>query len=429
MLVILSRFYVSLFLFISTHYELGDFSRDDGNRVTLLFVGDISFSTVTKYYVEHGYHSYNDTFKEVASYIREADVSVGNLESPFVGNNTYQYMYKGPKMVLLDANPSAAAALSFAGFDAVTLANNHINDFSEEGVNFTVETIERAKIKHFGDSYGEWNSSQVIYDIYGAIFQDKSIISSKRLRAVNLEEVLKRWSWKPLIVEVKGTKIGFLGYCDTPSVNENCTGMRKIFKAGAAVYTDDIAARDVRNLKKADVDLIAVLIHFGQELQIEPFPYQGRIVKRLISLGVQIIIGAHPHVLQPHCFHNNTLVAYSLGNFLFHPRRTAGASNRNIYGRLGGKPNKKRIEAYENFALGNSEDLKKTMMLKVAVSRNRLLKAEYLPVKVTFDKKTKLLHPKPPEGSEWIKVCGKKDNQCDRQCKQKDGQTRAETNK
>jgi len=394
MLVILSRFYVSLFLFISTHYELGDFSRDDGNRVTLLFVGDISFSTVTKYYVEHGYHSYNDTFKEVASYIREADVSVGNLESPFVGNNTYQYMYKGPKMVLLDANPSAAAALSFAGFDAVTLANNHINDFSEEGVNFTVETIERAKIKHFGDSYGEWNSSQ-----------------------------------KPLIVEVKGTKIGFLGYCDTPSVNENCTGMRKIFKAGAAVYTDDIAARDVRNLKKADVDLIAVLIHFGQELQIEPFPYQGRIVKRLISLGVQIIIGAHPHVLQPHCFHNNTLVAYSLGNFLFHPRRTAGASNRNIYGRLGGKPNKKRIEAYENFALGNSEDLKKTMMLKVAVSRNRLLKAEYLPVKVTFDKKTKLLHPKPPEGSEWIKVCGKKDNQCDRQCKQKDGQTRAETNK
>lgn len=394
MLVILSRFYVSLFLFISTHYELGDFSRDNDNRVTLLFVGDISFSTVTKYYVEHGYHSYNDTFKEVASYIREADVSVGNLESPFVGNNTYQYMYKGPKMVLLDANPSAAAALSFAGFDAVTLANNHINDFSAEGVNFTVETIDKAKIKHFGDSYGEWNSSQ-----------------------------------KPLIVEVKGTKIGFLGYCDTPSVHKNCTGMRKIFKSGAAVYTDDIAARDVRNLKKADVDLIVVLIHFGQELQIEPLPYQRRIAKRLISLGVQIIIGAHPHVLQPHCFHNNTLVAYSLGNFLFHPRRTGGASNRNIYGRLGGKPNKERIEAYENFALGNCEDLKKTMMLKVAVSRNRLLKAEYLPVKVTFDKKTKLLHPKPSEGSEWIKVCGKKDNQCDRHCKQKDGQTTAETNK
>ena len=69
-----------------------------------------------------------------------------------------------------------------------------------------------------------------------------------------------------------------------------------------------------------------MLIHFGDELQIEPHPYQRRIVKHLISLGVQIIIGAHPHVLQPHCFHNNTLVAYSLGNFLFYPRRVPGAS-------------------------------------------------------------------------------------------------------
>ena len=82
------------------------------NRVTLLFVGDISFSTVTKYYVEHGYHSYNDTFKEVASYIREADVSIGNLESPFVGDNMYQYIYrKGKKSVILDSDPIAVSAL------------------------------------------------------------------------------------------------------------------------------------------------------------------------------------------------------------------------------------------------------------------------------------------------------------------------------
>ena len=210
---------------------------------------------------------------------------------------------------------------SFAGFDAVTLANNHINDFSAEGVNFTVETIKKAKIKHFGDSYGEWNSSQVIYDIYGAILLGKSIISSERLRAVNLEEVVKRWSWvcgwnltcsltlkkkmtinfmpyatpalhstafdcdkkitkitehltpfsacwthileqTPLIVEVKGTKIGFLGYCDTPSIHKNCTGMRKIFQAGAAVYTDDIAARDVRNLKKVNRKMMDAEVFF-----------------------------------------------------------------------------------------------------------------------------------------------------------------------
>ena len=82
------------------------------HRVTLLFVGDISFTAITKHYVEHGHHSYNDTFKEVASYIREADVSIGNLESPFVGDNMYQYIYrKGEKSVVLDSDPIAVSAL------------------------------------------------------------------------------------------------------------------------------------------------------------------------------------------------------------------------------------------------------------------------------------------------------------------------------
>ena len=96
------------------------------------------------------------------------------------------------------------------------------------------------------------------------------------------------------------------------------------------ISTDENKWPNIIFFFKADVDLIVVLIHFGQELQIEPLPYQRHIAKHLISLGVQIIIGAHPHVLQPHCFHNNTLVAYSLGNFLFHPRRTGGGSDRVI---------------------------------------------------------------------------------------------------
>ena len=51
------------------------------------FVGDISFSGPVKYYVEHNYHSYNDSFRDVAPFIGEADISVANLESPFVSND------------------------------------------------------------------------------------------------------------------------------------------------------------------------------------------------------------------------------------------------------------------------------------------------------------------------------------------------------
>ena len=79
-------------------------------QVTLLFVGDVSFSVPTKYYVEQGYHTYNDSFNDVAPYIRKADISVANLESPFVSRDMYQYRLK-EKSVTLNASPAAASAL------------------------------------------------------------------------------------------------------------------------------------------------------------------------------------------------------------------------------------------------------------------------------------------------------------------------------
>ena len=69
------------------------------------------------------------------------------------------------------------------------------------------------------------------------------------------------------------------------------------------------------------MDIIVVFMHWGKELLPSPLPYQRDITKHLVSLGVQVIVGAHPHFLQPHCIHGNTVVAYSLANFLFPPLR------------------------------------------------------------------------------------------------------------
>ena len=80
--------------------------------MTLLFVGDISFSGPVKYYVEHNYHTYNDSFNEVAPYIRQADISVANLECPFVSKDVYPYKFKDKKrLIILDSAPKAASAL------------------------------------------------------------------------------------------------------------------------------------------------------------------------------------------------------------------------------------------------------------------------------------------------------------------------------
>lgn len=78
---------------------------------------------------------------------------------------------------------------------------------------------------------------------------------------------------------------------------------------------------------KANVDIIVVFMHWGKELLLEPLPYQLHITKHLVSLGVQVIIGSHPHVLQRHCIHGNKFVTYSLGNFLFPPTRLLGGND------------------------------------------------------------------------------------------------------
>jgi len=80
-------------------------------QVSLLFAGDISFSGPVKYHVDHNYHSYNDTFDEVAPFIRKADISVANLESPFVNEDMYSYKFTGGKPVILDASPKAVSSL------------------------------------------------------------------------------------------------------------------------------------------------------------------------------------------------------------------------------------------------------------------------------------------------------------------------------
>ncbi|KAL9967851.1 hypothetical protein ACROYT_G026149 [Oculina patagonica] len=352
-----------------------------GNKdhVTLLFVGDISFSGPVKYYVEHKYHTYNDSFNEVAPYIREADISVGNLECPFVSKDVYPYKFKGEKrLIILDSSPKAASALSFAGFDAVTVANNHFNDFGSKGANFTVEILKKEGIKYFGISYGKYNSSQ-----------------------------------EPLVMERNGIKIGFLGYCDHVPDYPNCTAMRKLYNSGPAIYRDDIATRDVNKLKQAKVDIIVVFMHWGRELLLGQLPYQLHITEHLMSLGVQVIIGSHPHVLQSHWMtKDNKLVAYSLGNFLFPPMRPLGGNDPNVYGRMGKKPNLPLIQAYEYFTFENFKKLKSNRMLKVIVTRNGVVKAEYLPTKLAFDQKTKRLHSEPVRNAKWITVCGDGDEQC-----------------
>ncbi|EDO29397.1 predicted protein, partial [Nematostella vectensis] len=130
---------------------------------------------------------------------------------------------------------------------------------------------------------------------------------------------------RPLIVKVKGIKVGFLGYCNVihndMSANshfDTCRRRRGSLLAGPAIYSPQSASRDINRLKDK-VDVIIVAMHWGAEGSLKPNSNQTKINSYLLSLGVQLVIGSHPHVLQPHQMTGNTLTAFSLGNFLFGP--------------------------------------------------------------------------------------------------------------
>ena len=78
-----------------------------------MFVGDISFDGPVKYYSDRHYHTYNETFDKVASILRQADLAIGNLESPFVNQSMLEDKYSGStrKTVVINADPTSVSAL------------------------------------------------------------------------------------------------------------------------------------------------------------------------------------------------------------------------------------------------------------------------------------------------------------------------------
>ncbi|KAK3730371.1 hypothetical protein QZH41_008009 [Actinostola sp. cb2023] len=265
----------------------------DGANVLLDFAGDISFDSAAKYFIRKGICSYNDTFAKVAPVFKESDLVIGNLESPFVRPD----MKADAQLkfaLLICSDPDNVEALKYAGFDIMNLANNHLNDYKTKPINYTVKLLREHGIHSFGYNFG----------------------SVEEQRPQN-----------PLIVERNGINIGFLGYCSTfwRNIASNghvyyyCVKKREELDAGPAIYTDEAATRDVNRLKDK-VDIIVVMMHWGVEYVTTPTKRQQKQAAHLQSIGVHVVIGGHPHVLQGHSFSGKSLVSFSLGNILYGPK-------------------------------------------------------------------------------------------------------------
>ncbi|MBI5077250.1 CapA family protein [Candidatus Falkowbacteria bacterium] len=245
------------------------------SRISLLAVGDIMLSRVVGQKMV-AYKDYHFPFLKVQDLIGQADISFGNLESPIIKGapvKTGSFNFR--------ADPEAAESLSFAGFDVLSLANNHILNQGQDGLQKTFYYLKEQKIDYCG--------------------------------AVNNSGKLQFDTLLPTIREVKGAKIGFLCYGYGP---ENYAAKQK--SAGIILMDEEQLARDIQNAKEQNlVDFLVVSMHDGVEYQKEPSARQKSFAHRAIDLGADLVVGHHAHVVQEIEQYKGKYIFYGLGNFVF----------------------------------------------------------------------------------------------------------------
>lgn len=266
----MKKIYSFLFLIF---YSFGLLSAQP-DSVIIIFGGDCTFANHFEKFVKNDF-TYPFAKLDI---LRKADIAMVNLENPISKQGTIIEKEFNFRM-----HPDYVNILLDGGIDIVTAANNHIFDYGPEALFDTMEYLDNAGIRFVG--IGK-----------------------------NIDEARK-----PVIVTVKGIKIGFLGYFGSglwhPATKSN---------PGTAPRLKKFISEDVSKLKK-ETDFVIVNYHWGEESKEYPADYQTDIARFTITSGADVVIGHHPHVLQGVEKYKHGYIAYSLGNFIF------GGNSRNDY--------------------------------------------------------------------------------------------------
>lgn len=250
--------------------------------MSLIFIGDImghDSQIKAAYYNDTKSYNYDEVFSKVAPIIKKADFAIANLEVTLAGKPYTGY----PQFCSPD---ELASACKKSGIDVLVTANNHSCDKGLKGVVRTIDVLDDLELKHTG----------------------------------TFKDITERNKRNLITLEKDGIKIGLLNYTygtnyiPTPLP----TQVNRIDK--------QVMAKDIKNAKSKSLDKLIVMIHWGKEYQHYPSTKQKETANFLFSQGVDYIVGAHPHVLQPMTHIEKTpntkekFIAYSLGNFVSNQR-------------------------------------------------------------------------------------------------------------
>lgn len=218
--------------------------KHESSLATLLFVGDIMLDRGVEFEVQKNGGDWTWPFWHITSFLHQADLVFGNLESQISDKGT-----NVGSIYSFRADPGSIEALLYGGFDVLSVTNNHSFDYGKEALEDSIA----------------------------------------RLKSVGIQV-------PPVTTEVQGTTISFLAYKQW--------GIPEEFEKQIQVA-------------KVEADLVIVSLHAGEEYAKEPNDFQQTFARKAIDAGADLIIGHHPHVLQPLEQYKEGWIIYSLGNFLF----------------------------------------------------------------------------------------------------------------
>ncbi|MDR0446745.1 MAG: CapA family protein [Oscillospiraceae bacterium] len=214
-------------------------------------------------------------YEGVSGIFNADDITIANLECPLTqaGGGAMK-----PKRFVFKADPDNAGELKSAGFDVLTLANNHTMDYLSDGLSDTISALDNAGLHHSG-------------------------------AGLNGENI------PPLIIEKHGVSIGILSYSALPPEGFMYDGDSATIAYARAEFLDDMKAEIAD--AAARCDFLLVYFHWGAEYRHDIDKQQLEIAHAAVDSGAGSVIGSHPHVLQGKEIYNGAPIYYSLGNFVF----------------------------------------------------------------------------------------------------------------
>ncbi|HII4498523.1 TPA: CapA family protein [Clostridium perfringens] len=256
-----------------------------GRKVNISAVGDIILHDEqiwSAYNEENKTYDFMNNFKYVKNFIEKSDIAYGTIEGTYAGEEigySGYPNYNGPDSMI--------DALKDTGFDIINVATDHSLDKGLEGVSKTGEKIDK-------DMTSIGNKKYIIKKIKG------------------IEIGFTSYTYESKEGELNGHKI-------PEDINLNTFSYNKLDKG-----LEEMKAL-VEEMKNEGAEFIVFGMHWGIEYNTEPSKYQVKIAEALNEYGVDLILGSNPHVVQPieeieGKDGHNTLVAYSLGNFISNQR-------------------------------------------------------------------------------------------------------------